>query len=187
MKKQVGLLQAFDELIGNTKHFSDALSDLLKLYIDKFKTKKRQNYSQLTIVERNVIQIIEDITECTEDINIDKEREVWNQCVIKMEKNRDHIIRVLYTQDTSEMAAVQRTWKLDGEEAKAAETWIAVRKQVVVLGNSSLGKLDEMRSQDEALITSIYDTVSRRVKAGEECLEAWIKWVRERINLGSAN
>ena len=187
MKNQVGLLQAFDELIEKTKSFSDALSDLLELYIDKFKTKKRQNYSQLTVVERKVIQIIEDITECTEDIDIDKEREVWNQCVIKMEKNHDHIIKVLCTQDTSKMAAVQRTWKLDGEEAKAAEAWIAVRKQVVVLGNSSLDKLDELRSEDGALITSIYDTVSRRVKAGEHCLEAWIKWVNERIKLGSTN
>ena len=31
MKTQVALLQAFDELIENTKRFSDALSDLLKL------------------------------------------------------------------------------------------------------------------------------------------------------------
>ena len=186
MKTQVALLQAFDELIENTKRFSDALSDLLTLYIDKFKTKKRQNYSQLTVLERNVIQIIEDITESTEDIDIDKERDVWRQCVIKMEKNRDLIKEALYSQDTSKMAAVQRTWKLDGEEAKAAETWIAVRKQVLVLGNNSLGKLNEMRSEDNALITSIYDPVFRRVKVGEACLEACIKWVKERIKLGSS-
>ena len=153
MKNQVGLLQAFDELIENTKCFSDALSDLLKLYIDKFKTKKQQNYSQLTVLERNVIQIVEDITECTEDIDIDKESDVWRQCVIKMEKNRELIKRALYSQDTRKMAAVQRTLKLDGEEAKAAGAWIAVRKQVVVLGTNSLVKLAEMRTSIYVKIT----------------------------------
>ena len=186
MKNQVALLQAFDELIENTKHFSDALSHLLELYIDKFKIKKRHNYSQLTEVEQNVIQIIEDITESTEDIDIDKEREVWSLCIKKIKKNRDLIKEALYSQDTSKMITVQRKWKLDGQDAKTAEAWIAVRKQVVALGNDSLVKLDRMRSQDNVLITFIYDAVYTRVKVGEDCLGAWIKWVRQRIKLGSS-
>ena len=183
MKNQVGLLKVFDELIDNTKRFRDALSDLLKLYIDKFKTRKQKNYSQLTMVEQSVIQIIEDITESTEDIDIDREMEVWEQCVIKMEKNRDNIREALYSQDTTIMAAIQHTWKLDGIEATAAEEWISVRRQVIELGNSSLVKLDEMRSKNNPLITSIYDTVHRRVKVGEDCLEAWIKWIDQRTKL----
>ena len=183
MKNQVGLLKAFDELIDNTKRFRDALSDLLKLYIDKFKTRKQKNYSQLTMVEQSMIQIIEDITESTEDIDIDREMEVWEQCVIKMEKNRDNIREALYSQDITIMAAIQHTWKLDGKEATAAKEWISVRRQVVVLGNSSLVKLDEMCSKNNVLITSIYDTVHRRVKVGEDCLEAWIKWIDQRTKL----
>ena len=187
MKNQVGLLQAFDELIENTKRFGDALSDLLKLYIDKFKTKKRHNYSQLTEVERNVIQLIEDITESTEDIDIEKEKEVWSQCIEKMEKNRDLIKEALYSQETSKMATLQRYWKPNGEDAKNAEEWIAVRKQVVLFGNDCLVKLDKLRNQDNVLITSIYDIVFTRVKVGENCLKAWIKWVGQRTKLGSSN
>ena len=187
MKNQVGLLQAFDELIENTKRFGDALSDLLKLYIDKFKTKKRHNYSQLTEVERNVIQLIEDITESTEDIDIEKEKEVWSQCIEKMEKNRDLIKEALYSQETSKMATLQRYWKLNGEDSKNAEEWIAVRKQVVLFGNDCLVKLDKLRNQDNVLITSIYDIVYTRVKVGENCLKAWIKWVGQRTKLGSSN
>jgi len=180
MKNQVGLLRAFDNLLENTKRFRDALSSLLELYIDKFKTKKRHCYLKLTTVERSVIQIIEDITECTEDIDIDEEKEVWTQCAKKIEKNRDLIKEALYSEDTDEMAAIQRTLKLDKVGTQAADEWIASRKQVVELGKKSLDKLDEMREQDNALITSVYDTIHRRVKAGEDCLNAWSKWVDQR-------
>jgi len=183
MKNQVGLLRAFDGLLENTKRFRDALSCLLELYIDKFKTKKRHCYLKLTTVERNVIQIIEDITECTEDIDIDKEKEVWTQCAKKIEKNRDLVKEALYSEDTDKMAAIQRTLKLDKVGTQDANEWIAMRKQVIVLGNKSLDKLNEMREQDNALITSVYDTVNRRVKVGDDCLKAWIKWVEQRSKL----
>ena len=173
-------------MIENTKCFSDALSDLLKLYIDKFKAKKLRNDPQSSEVEQNVIKIIEQITESTEDIDIDKEREVWSQCIGKMEKYHDLIKEALYSEDISKMAAVQRTWKLDGENQKTAEEWIAARERILVLGNNSLGELNKMRDQDDALITAIYDTVYARVKVGEVCLNACIKWVKKRIELGSS-
>lgn len=182
---QIGLLQAFDELLKNTKRFSDALSGLLKLYIDKFKAKQRDNYLQLTTVEQKVIQIIEDITEGTEDIDIDKERKVWEQCILTIKKSCDVVKEALYSQETSEMVKSQEIFKLDGAEAEAAKEWIAVRKQVVILGNKSLVKLDELRSQDDALITSVYDTVKKRVQVGDECLKAWTNWVDQRIKLAS--
>ena len=183
MQNQVGLLQAFDELIENTKCFQDALSDLLKLYINSFKTRKQHGYSKLTMVECELIQIIEDITESTEDIDIDKETQIWEQCVEKMEKNHKHIKEALYSQDTTRMAAIQQTWKLSGAGAEDAKEWIKVRRQVVELGYESLDKLNDMRSQDDALITSVYDIVHRRVKVGKDCLEAWIKWVQQRSEL----
>ena len=183
MQNQVRLLQAFDELIKNTKLFQDALSDLLRLYINKFKARKRRGYSKLTMVECDVIQIIEDITESTEDIDIDKETQVWKQCVEKMEKHHDRVKEALYSQDTIRMAAIQQTWKLSGADAEDAKEWIKVRRQIVVLGHENLEKLNNMRSQDNALITSVYDIVHRRVKVGKDCLEAWINWVQQRSKL----
>lgn len=185
IKNQIGLLQAFDELIKCTKHFRDVLSSLLKLYIDNFKMRKQDSYkySQLTLTEQNVIQTIEDITESTEDIDIDKETQVWEQCIKRMENNHEHIKEALYSQDTTRMAAIQQTWKLSGTDAEDAKEWIKVRRQVVVLGYESLEKLNSMRCQDDALITSVYDVVHRRVKVGDDCLDAWIKWVQQRINL----
>ena len=186
IKNQVALLQAFDELIEKTKSFRDALSNLLILYIDKFKAKKLYNYSQLTEMELNVIKIIEQITESTEDIDIDKEREVWSQCIKKMEKSRDDIKEALYSQDISKMAKVQKTWKLDGENRKIAEDWIRVRKGIIALGNDFVDELNKMCGQDDALVASIYDAVYTRVKVGEVCLNACIKWFEERIKLGSS-
>ena len=183
MKNQVALLKAFDELIENIKHFCNAFFNLLKFYVEKFKTKKRQNCLQLTVVEQNVIHIIEDITESTEDIDIDKEREEWAQCVIKIEIKRDIIKEALYSQDTNKMAAVQETLKLKGVEAKAAKEWIVARNQLVEIGNYSLDKLDEMRNQDNTLITSVYEIIQKRVKVGEDCLKAWSRWVEQRIKL----
>ena len=64
-----------------------------------------------------------------------------------------------------------------------AKEWIKGRRQVVELGYESLDKLNDMRSQDDALITSVYDIVHRRVKVGKDCLEAWTKWVQQRSEL----
>jgi len=61
--------------------------------------------------------------------------------------------------------------------------WITERKAVVVTGNKYLTELQALHSQNDALISSIYDTVQTRVKAGEVCLDAWIRWIEQRIKL----
>ena len=78
------------------------------------------------MVKQSVTHILEDITESTEDIDIDKEREEWAQCVVKIEIKRDLIKEVPYTQDTK-MSAVQETWKL--KDAGAME-WIVARNKL---------------------------------------------------------
>ena len=80
------------------------------------------------------------------------------------------IKEALYSQNASKMAAVQGKLKYKSADAKANEEWIAMRQKFVVSGNDDLAKLDEMRSQDDALITSIYDPVYRCVKVSEDSL-----------------
>jgi len=177
MCNQVGLMQVCELLTEKTEVFGRALSNLIKMYIDKFKNKKQSS------VERNVTQIIEDIAECTEDVDIDKEVEMWSQCVEKMKKNLCMLKEALYSRSTAEMAKLQKAWKLEGTKAENAKLWIAERKAVVVSGNKYLTELQALRSQNDALISSVYDTVHTRVEAGEVCLDAWIQWIEQRIKL----
>ena len=167
-------------------HFIEALSDLLKLYIDKFNTKKRHGY--LPAVEQNVIQIIKDVTECAEnkDIDINKERGKWFQYVKMVENWRDKVKVALYSQNTTKMAEIQRLMKLEGIEQKEAAQWIAEREQQCTLKNKSLTKLDEMRREDNVLITSIYNNVHRCVKTAEDSHKAWIKFIEQRSTLSSS-
>ena len=180
MCNQIGLLQVCELLTEKTERFGKALSDLIEMYIDKFKTKKQKDLSP---VERTVMRIIEDIAECTEDIDIDKEIRLWSQCVEKMKKNLCILKEALYSQNTAEMAKLQKAWKLEGTEAKNAELWIVERKAVVDTGKKYLTDLQALRSQDDALISSIYDAVHTRVEAGGICLDAWIKWIEQRIKI----
>ena len=188
VKHQIELLQASDELIDNALKFQNSLSDLHKLYINKFKSKRQHSK---TSVERNIIQIIKDVIGYADNTDADKEREEWMQYVAKIETTRDFIKEALYSQDTSKMADIQATLKLDSAEAKAAEEWSAVLEEAVALGNNSLVKLNGMRSQNNALttcqsnvmITSVYGPINRCVKVSESYLEAWVKWIEQRIKL----
>ena len=180
MHNQVGLMQVCELLTEKTEMFGKSLSDLIKMYIEKFKNKKQ---SELSAVERTVTRIIEDIAECTEDIDIDKEVELWSQCVEKMKKNLSILKEALYSRSTAEMAKLQKAWKIEGIEAENAKLWITERKAVVVTGNKHLTELQALRKQNDALISSVYDAVHKRVKAGEVCLDAWIKWIEQRIKL----
>ena len=173
MKKQIGLLQAFDELLENTKDFRDALSDLLKLYVD--------NYSRLTKVQQGVI---EEITECTAKIDIGNETEVWRQCITKMEKHYIRVKEALYSQDIKKMKENQNIFKLaDSKKKEAAKKWIEYREQVVQTGRDSLSRLKEMCNRDDALSTDVCDTFEKRVKVGDCCLKAWRNWIEQRIKL----
>jgi len=183
MCKQVGLLQVCELLTEKTEMFGKALSNLIRLYIDKFKAKKQKGYSNLSAVESNVTRIIEDIAECTEDIDIEKEMQTWSQCVEKMKKNLGILKEALYSQNTAKMAKLQDAWRLKDTAAENAKLWIVERKEVIVTGNKYLTELNELRSQDSALISSVYDTIHTRVKTGEICLDAWINWIEQRINL----
>jgi len=117
MHNQIGLMQACELLTEKTEMFGKSLSHLIKMYIDKFKNKKQ---SELSAVERTVTRIIEDIAECTEDIDIDKEVELWSQCVEKMKKNLCILKEALYSRSTAEMAKLQQAWKIEGIEAENA-------------------------------------------------------------------
>ena len=183
MCKQVGLLQVCELLTEKTEMFGKALSNLIRLYIDKFKAKKQKGYSNLSAVESNVTRIIEDIAECTEDIDIEKEMQTWSQCVKKMKKNLGILKEALYSQNTAKMAKLQDSWRLKDTAAENAKLWIVERKEVIFTGNKYLIELNELRSQDNALISSVYDTIHTRVKTGEICLDAWINWIEQRINL----
>jgi len=185
MLNQVGLMRSCEELIQNTKDFSKALSDLIKYYIDNFKKRKRDADSRalLTPTELEVIQIIEEITECTEDIDMNKEKEEWEKCIRTMEKWMTVLKEALYSEEINNMAEIQKAWKLEGKEAENLYDWICKRRKVVDIGKHYLSKLQKMDSEETVIFKSMYDIIDHRVKVGDRCLTAWIEWVSMRTKL----
>ena len=182
MENQIGLVSTTELVKKSTSSFSAAILHLLQLYVDNFRTKKRNNYSQLTTLERTLTQIIEDITECTEDIDMNKEKEMWSYCLKKLEKHHDDVKQVLYSKDTGKMAVFQVACSLKGIEAQNARYWISTRKDIIIMGYKYLNELTKMH-RDNVVDDSIYHAVDTRVKIGDECLKAWIAWVDLRTKL----
>jgi len=138
MENQIGLVSVTELVKITTRSFSTAILNLLQSYVDNFRIKKRNKYSQLTPVERTLTQIIEDITECTEDIDMNKEKELWSHCLNKLDKHHVNVKQVLYSKDTGIMAAPQAYCSLDGVEAQNARYWISARKDIVIMGYKNL-------------------------------------------------
>ena len=182
MDNQIGLMKATDLVKKTTSSFRGAILHLLQLYVDNFRTKKRNNYPQLTEVERTLTKIIEDITECTEDIDMSKEKEMWSHCLNKLEKHHEDVKQILNSKDEGRMAASQTACCLTGIEAQNVEYWISARKDIVNMGYKYLNELTKMR-RDNVVDDSIYYAVDTRVKVGDECLKAWIDWVEQRTKL----
>jgi len=182
---QIGLMRSCEELIQNTKDFSRALSDLIKFYIENFKKRKRNTESRalLTPTELEVIQIIEEITECTEDIDMNKEIEEWTACIKTMEKWMTVLKEALYSEEINNMADIQKAWKLEGKEAENAHKWIHKREKVLDIGKNYLLRPKKMRSQETTILKSMYDIIDKRVKVGNCCLAAWIRWIDIRTKL----
>ena len=183
MDNQIGLMEATELVKKTTDSFSKAILHLLQLYVDNFRTKKRNNYSQLTTVERTLTKIIEDITECTEDIDMIKENELWSHCLNKLEKHHEDVKQVLYSKDAGRMAASQAACSLTGIGAQNAKNWISARKDIVTMGYKYLNELTKMHIRDNVVDDTIYHAVDTRVKVGDECLKAWIDWVEQRTKL----
>ena len=185
MLNQVGLMRSCEELIQNTKDFSIALSDLIKYYIDNFKKRKRDADSRalLTPIELEIIQIIEEITECTEDIDMSKEKEEWAKCIRTMEKWMTVLKDALYSEEINKMAEIQKAWKLKGKETENAHEWICKRRKVIDMGKHYLSRLQKMCSEKTILLKSMYDIIDHRVKVGDRCLAAWIDWINMRTKL----
>ena len=80
---------------NTTRCFSEAILSLLEIYVENLRMKKRDNSLQLTTTERTLTKIIEDITDCTEDIDMNKERETWLYCLNKLEKRHDDVKQFL--------------------------------------------------------------------------------------------
>jgi len=185
MLNQVGLMRSCEKLIKNTKDFSKALSDLIKYYIDNFKKRKRDAdlRALLTPTELEVIQILEEITECTEDIDMNKEREEWAKCIRTMERWMTVLKEALYSEEIKNMAEIQKAWKLEGKEAENAHDWICKRRKVVDIGKHYLSKLQKKDSEETVILKSMYDIIDSRVKVGDRCLAAWIDWINMRTKL----
>ena len=116
MVDQVKLIELHESLIEKSHNFSTALSDVLRLYVDHFKIKKKTNYTLLSQSELEMIQIIEAVTECTETIDMDKEKASWERCLDTMRKQLLNLKRILYSIDTDEMVKLQKAWSLSSEE-----------------------------------------------------------------------
>ena len=127
---QIKLIELHESLIEKSESFSAALSEVLKLYINHFKIKKK-TCALLSQSELEMIQIIEAVTECTEIIDMDKEKISWESCLDTMRKQLFNLKKILYSIDTDEMVKLQRAWSLSSveEETKACE-WIDERSKL---------------------------------------------------------
>ena len=181
VKDQIDLLQASDELLENALKFQSTHSDLLKLYLSRFKSR----YLQLSSAEQTIVQIIKDCTGYTDDKDIDKEKEEWVQFVRTIEKTHYLIKEGLYSQDTRKMTTIQATVKNDSAQTKAAEEWGKVLEQAMVSGNNNLNKLKKIHRQNKnnPVIISVYVPIHRSVMANQSYLKAWIKWIEQIIKL----
>ena len=182
----VKLIELHELLIDKSFHFSCALSDVLQLYVSHFKGKKKANSSLLSRSELEMIQIIEAITECTDTIDMDKEKKSWEKCLGTMREQLSNLKKTLYTINTDEMVKQQRAWSLSSEEEeKKAQEWIKERSKVIQTGKECLNKLENIskaNNQSEVLKT-IHLAVQRRIEVGKLCLEAWINWINHRTIL----
>ena len=182
----VKLIELHELLIDKSFHFSCALSDVLQLYVNHFKSKKKANNSLLSQSELEMIQIIEAVTECTDTIDMDEEKQSWEKCLGTMREQLSNLKKTLYTINTDEMVKQQRAWSLSSEEEeKKAQEWINERSKVIQTGKECLNKLENIskgKNQSEVLKT-IHLAVQRRIEVGELCLEAWINWINHRTIL----
>ena len=185
MVNQVKLIELHELLIEKSEKFSTALSEVLQLYVEHFKSKKISNSSLLSQNELEMITIIETVTECTENINMDKERESWSQCLAKMCQRLVDLKKTLYSSDTDEMVKLQETWSLRGDAEKKAQEWIEERRKVIEAGKNCLIKLNEICEDSNVsdITKMVCRAVENRIDVGESCLKAWASWIDHRTNL----
>ena len=185
---QIKLIELHESLIEKSESFSAALSDVLQLYVNHFKIKKKTN-ALLSQSELEMIQIIEAVTECTETIDMDKEKAYWESCLDTMHEQHSNLKKILYSIDTDKMVELQKAWSLSSEEAKTkAREWIDERCKVIQKGKDCLIKLENICKGNNAseVVQEIHVAVRKRIKVGESCLEAWSKWITHRTNLCKA-
>ena len=184
--KQVKLIELHELLIDKSFHFSCALSDVLQLYVNHFKSKKKANNSLLSQSELEIIQIIEAVTECTDTIDMDKEKKSWEECLGTMREQLSNLKKTLYTINTDEMVEQQRAWSLSSEEEeKKAQEWIDERSKIIQTAKECLNKLENIskRNNQSEVLKTIHLAVQRRIEVGELCLEAWSNWINHRTIL----
>ena len=187
MKNQVILIKRHEVLIEKSAKFSGALSGVLTLYVDHFKIEKQSNYSLLSKSELEIIKIIEIVTECTKNIDMEAEQISWKKCLSRMEGLLLNFKKILYSTDTDEMEDLQKKWSLKDEERKKASEWIEERERVIEAGKSCLIELQEIcRGSDVSDFTkSVCKAVQNRIEVGESCLAAWTDWINHRMDLAS--
>jgi len=186
---QVKLIGLLELLIEKSKKFSDTLSEVLKLYVKHFKSKKKANCSSLSQSELIMVNIIETVTECTENIDMNKELESWEQCLSKMHEQLKGLKKALYSINHDEMERIQKGWSLNGDKVVKAHGWIDERRKVIEASKNSLTKLEQIYEGDKEsevtkeLAKNILQAVQGRILVGESCLKAWINWIDHRTNL----
>ena len=183
---QIKLIKLHELLIEKSHNFSTALSDVLRLYVNHFKIKKKTTYALLSQSKLEMIQIIEAVTECTETIDMDKEKASWERCLDTMRKQLLNLKKILYSIDTNKMVKLQKAWSLSSEEEEMkARKWIGERCKVIQTGKDCLIKLENIckGNNESEVVKEIYLAVQKRIKVGETCLEAWINWITHRTNL----
>lgn len=187
MVNQVKLINLQELLIEKSTAFNSALSEVLRLYTDHFKSKKSTTHSFLSQHDLKMIKkIIEDVTECTENIDMDEEQKSWKQCLANMNEQLLHLRKVLYSIDTNEMVKLQEAWSLKGDEEEKARKWIDERRKVIEAGKNCLIKLNEICSKEDEVsdvAKNVLRAVQNRIKVGEGCFTAWINWIDHRTNL----
>ena len=182
---QVRLINLHEHLMEKSEKFGAALSEVLQLYVDHYKKKASDAHIPHSKSDAEMMRIIETATECTCNIDMDKERKGWKECLVNMHKQLLILKEKLYSEDTNEMVKLQELWSLRGDEEKKAREWIEERRKVIEAGKKCLIELEEICKGDNVsdITKNVCQAIQNRLETGESCLDAWISWIDRRTDL----
>ena len=182
---QVKLINLHEHLMEKSEKFGAALSEVLQLYVDHYKKKASNALVPCSKSDAEMMRIIETATECTRNIDMDKERKGWKECLADMHKQLLILKEKLFSIDINEMVKLQEAWSLRGDEEEKAREWIEERRKVIEAGKKCLIELEEICKGDDAsdITKNVCRAIQNRLETGESCLNAWVSWIDHRTNL----
>ena len=181
LKNQIKLVSLNESLIKHMKTFRDALFILQSFYVEKFQPKICEDSKKpvhLNEAQLKTARIIESITGCDENFELNQEIDKWNKHLESLESNYAKTKEALFSLDDSKIKHQQLQLKLDGKDKEEFLSWIKGRESFVENGVSAFNELVKLTDESHLI-----DDIKIRMDAGGELLNLWRDWMNLRASL----